>query len=202
MSNLLPLIANATSLRRVVSVFIAGLEGQIKMDDFQGWHMKLMAKRDHAASITTLSLEYHHQDFPQVSFVHNFPGVVKSGIARGTTGALMGVFKGVLRVFGGLFYMPLEEAGDRHLFLATSARYSAGADDVAAGVPLVGPVTLARGTNGETGSGVYSIDAGGESASWAVEQVLAGLRSDGMGETVMNQIDATIESARAAKIRA
>lgn len=52
------------------------------MDDFQGWHMKLMANRDHAASITTLSLESHHRDDPNVSFVHNFPGITRGNFDR------------------------------------------------------------------------------------------------------------------------
>ncbi|THW80621.1 hypothetical protein D6D18_09126, partial [Aureobasidium pullulans] len=109
-TNLLPLIKNATSLRRVISVFIATLEGEIQMDDFQGWHMKLMANRDHAASITTLSLESHHRDYRKVSFVHNFPGVIKSGITRGTSGVVLTALKAVVRIFGSLFYMPAEEA--------------------------------------------------------------------------------------------
>nr|POE80968.1 oxidoreductase andh [Quercus suber] len=194
MDHLLPLVNNASSLRRVVSVFIGALEGQVSMDDFQGWNMKLMANRGHGASITTLSLEHYHKTFPQISFVHNFPGVVKSGIARGT-GALLAVFTFVGKVLGPLMYMNIEEAGDRHLFLATSARYSAGAGDAAAGVPLADPVTVARGTDGKPGSGVYSIDASGESAGPAVEKVLAGLRSNGMTEKVMSAMQADMDSA-------
>jgi hypothetical protein len=195
----MPLINNATSLRRVVSVFIATLEGEIQMDDFQGWHMKLMANRDHAASITTLSLEGHHKENPNVSFIHNFPGVVKSGITRGTSGPVMTVLKAVVRVFGSLFYMPADEAGDRHVFLATSAKYSAGSSDSAAGVPVfvVDGLSLVRGTNGKPGSGVYSIDASGESASPKVEAALASLRSRGMVEKVMDTINADTERALA-----
>jgi hypothetical protein len=195
----MPLINNAKSLRRVVSVFIATLEGEIQMDDFQGWHMKLMANRDHAASITTLSLESHHKENPNVSFVHNFPGVVKSGITRGTSGPVLTALKAVVRVFGSLFYMPADEAGDRHVFLATSARYSASSSDPAAGVPVsvVDGLSLARGTDGKPGSGVYSIDASSESASPKVEVALASLRSRGMIEKVMNTINADTERALA-----
>ena len=198
-SNLMPLINNATALRRVISVFIATLEGEIQMDDFQGWHMRLMANRDHAASITTLSLESHHKENPDVSFVHNFPGVVKSGITRGTSGPVLTALRALIRVFGSLFYMPPDEAGDRHVFLATSARYSAGSSDPAAGVPLsvVDGLSLARGTDGGFGSGVYSINASGESAGPKVEEALASLRSRGMMEKVMNTINADTEMALA-----
>jgi hypothetical protein len=195
----MPLINNAKFLRRVVSVFIATLEGEIQMDDFQGWHMKLMANRDHAASITTLSLESHHKDNPNVSFVHNFPGVVKSGITRGTSGPVLTALKAVVRVFGSLFYMPADEAGDRHVFLATSARYSASLSDPAAGVPLsvAEGLSIARGTDGTVGSGVYSINASGESAGPKVDEALASLRSRGMVEKVMETINADIEEALA-----
>ncbi|KEQ86792.1 hypothetical protein M438DRAFT_291442 [Aureobasidium pullulans EXF-150] len=203
-TNLLPLIKNATSLRRVISVFIATLEGEIQMDDFQGWHMKLMANRDHAASITTLSLESHHKDNPNVSFVHNFPGVIKSGITRGTSGVVLTALKAVVRIFGSLFYMPAEEAGDRHVFLSTSARYSAGEKDEAAGVPLsVAPdLSIARGTDGKLASGVYSINASGESAGEKVEDALASLRSRGMTGKVMDTINTDIEKALAANTKA
>ncbi|THX76547.1 hypothetical protein D6D05_06064 [Aureobasidium pullulans] len=203
-TNLLPLINNATSLRRVISVFIATLEGEIQMDDFQGWHMKLMANRDHAASITTLSLESHHKDNPKVSFVHNFPGVIKSGITRGTSGVVLTALKAVVRIFGSLFYMPAEEAGDRHVFLSTSARYTAGEKDEAAGVPLsVAPdLSFARGTDGKLASGVYSINASGESAGEKVEEALASLRSRGMPEKVMDTINTDIEKALAANTKA
>ncbi|THX78773.1 hypothetical protein D6D04_05548 [Aureobasidium pullulans] len=203
-TDLLPLINNATSLRRVISVFIATLEGEIQMDDFQGWHMKLMANRDHAASITTLSLESHHKDNPNVSFVHNFPGVIKSGITRGTSGVVLTALKAVVRIFGSLFYMPAEEAGDRHVFLSTSARYSAGEKDEAAGVPLsVAPdLSFARGTDGKLASGVYSINASGESAGEKVEEALASLRGRGMTEKVMDTINTDIEKALAADTKA
>ncbi|THX14538.1 hypothetical protein D6D13_03012 [Aureobasidium pullulans] len=203
-NNLLPLINNATSLRRVISVFIATLEGEIQLDDFQGWHMKLMANRDHAASITTLSLESHHKDNPKVSFVHNFPGVIKSGITRGTSGVVLTALKAVVRIFGSLFYMPAEETGDRHVFLSTSARYSAGEKDEAAGVPLsVAPdLSFARGTDGKLASGVYSINASGESAGEKVEEALASLRSRGMTEKVMDTINTDIEKALAANTKA
>lgn len=47
----------------------------------------------HEASITTLALERHHKLAPEVSFVHNFPGVVELGIARGSLGGLTRVLK-------------------------------------------------------------------------------------------------------------
>ena len=156
-----------------------------------------MDNRGHAASITTLALEAQYKHAPEVSFIHNFPGVVKSGITRGTTGILMGTMKAVFAFLRPLVYMAPEECGDRHVFLCTSARYSTGAQDIASGVSISDKegLTLARGTDGKTGSGVYSIDTNGESAKPEVERLLAGLRSHGMVEIVWNTIQSDTEGA-------
>lgn len=199
-SNLLPLIRRGKSLRRVVSVYGATFEGKINLDDFQGWNLSRMADQAQLASITTLALEKHHQTAPEVSFVHNFPGAVESGIARGSIGPFMRVLKTIFAVLGPLVHIPLEEAGDRHLFLCTSARFPADPDDKAAGVPLDDGLTAARGSDGESGSGVYSIDANGESAGPKVEKLLAQLRSEGMVEKVWGNIESDIKGALGSKI--
>ncbi|MCJ1402181.1 hypothetical protein MMC11_005401 [Xylographa trunciseda] len=196
-SNLLPLIRRGKCLRRVVSVYGATLEGPINMADFQGWNLGRMEGYGHEVSITTLALETHHKAAPEVSFVHNFPGAVESGIARGSIGVLMRVLKTVYAVLGPLVHMPLVEAGDRHVFLCTSARFSSGPEDPTAGVPLVDGLAFARGTDGQIGSSVYSIGADGESAGPKVERLLAQLRSQGMVEWVWENIESGISGALA-----
>ena len=197
MTNLLPLLREGKSLRRIVSVFYATFENKIDMADFQGFRLGRMSCSGHQASITTLALEAHQKSAPEVSFVHNFPGAVESGIARGEIGWLMRFLKTVWAVLGPLVHIPLEQAGDRHLFLCTSARFAATSENEAAGVPLADGLAVARGTGGKAGSGVYSIDANGESASPKVERLLAQLRSEGMVERVKERIDADIGSALA-----
>ncbi|KAF2667619.1 hypothetical protein BT63DRAFT_447443 [Microthyrium microscopicum] len=196
-SNLLPLLQRAESLRRVVSVYMATHEAQINMDDFQGWNLSRYANMGHTASLITLDLEAHHKAAPEVSFVHNFPGAVESGIARGSIGAFMRVLKTIYAFLGPLVHIPLVEAGDRHLFLCTSARFSSGVEDVAAGVPLGDGLAVARGTDGQAGCGVYSIDANGESAGPKAERLLAELRSQGLVEKVREVIDTDINWALA-----
>ncbi len=165
------------------------------MDDFQGWNLGCVADQAHQASITTLALEAHHALAPEVSFVHNFPGAVESGIARGSIGWLMRCLKIIFSVLGSWVHIPLEEAGDRHVFFCTSARFSAGSEDTTAGVPLLDGLALARGTDGQVGSGVYSIDHNGESASPKVERLLAQFRSQGMVEQVIRTTESDINSA-------
>ncbi|KAF2716718.1 hypothetical protein K431DRAFT_256998 [Polychaeton citri CBS 116435] len=197
-SRLLPQIRQAKRLRRVISVYGATFEGQISMLDFQGWKLFRPQMQAHEASITTLALEAHRREAPEVSFVHNFPGAVESGIGRGSIGWLMRTLKTIFAILGPLVHIPLEEAGNRHLFLCTSARYSVGPNDMTGGVPLLEHLTLARGTDGQVGSGVYSIDANGESASPTVEKLLAQLRDKGMVDRIMDTIQSDIKTAIAA----
>ncbi|KAL9092512.1 MAG: hypothetical protein Q9165_004316 [Trypethelium subeluteriae] len=196
-SNLLPLIRRATGLRRVVSVFQGTYEGEIKMTDFQGWNLGLRENQGHKASIATLDLEAHHKAAPEVSFVHNFPGAVESGIGRGSIGGLMRVLKTIQTLIGPLVNIPLVEAGDRHVFFCTSARFSTGPEDTTAGIPLIEGLDLARGTDGQIGSGVYSIDANGESANSTVEELLAQLRKRGMVDQVRERMESDINAALA-----
>jgi hypothetical protein len=147
--------------------------------------------------MVTLSLETLSKKAPEVSFIHNFPGPVKSGIARGTSGAAMFVMKAVYAVIGPFVYIDNTEAGERHLFLATSARYPARwGGEKADGVPLVSAAAIARGIdgrNGRNGSGVYSIDVDGESAGPKVEELLAGFRKEGLVEKVWEHIQGEFE---------
>ena len=149
-----------------------------------------MAQRGHASSIVTLSLETLAKKAPEVSFIHDFPGPVRSGIARGTKGPLFFVFKAVFKVLGPLVYIPTEESGEFHVFLATSARYPASSgEEVVSGVPLADGVVTARGTDSKIASGMYSVDQHGESAGPAVEQLLAKFREEGMVEKVWKHIE-------------
>ncbi|KAL9102205.1 MAG: hypothetical protein Q9187_009151, partial [Circinaria calcarea] len=185
--SLLPLLQQATALRRVVSVFTACREGPIDMSDIQGWKLSIWASRGHASSLVTLSLEALAQKAPDVSFIHDFPGAVKSNITRGTTGVAMTIIKVALKLIGPLVYIPTQESGERHLFLATSAKYPASSTkggDTAAGVPLADRTAVARGTDGKAGSGVYSIDWDGESAGPKVEELLARFRKERMVKRV------------------
>lgn len=188
--NLLPLLQNASALRRVVSVFTGTKEGEVNMSDFQGRKMSdFVAQRGHASTLVTLSLETLAKRAPDVSFIHNFPGFVKSGIARGTKGPIMGAVRVLSVVLGPMFNTPLVEVGDRHVFLATSAKYPAGESaDTTLGVPLGGGVDVARGTTGKVGTAVYSVDAQGESADAQVERLLARFRKEGLVEEVWKRI--------------
>ncbi|KAL9129566.1 MAG: hypothetical protein Q9175_007263 [Cornicularia normoerica] len=182
--NLLPLLQQATALRRVVNAFAAGKEGPISIDDFQGRKVPLLSARGHGSSLVTLSLEALAKKAPDVTFIHNFPGPFKSNLLRGGQGAAIFVLKVVSTLTSPMLtWYSGQECGERHLFLATSARFPARSNrDLTSGVPLTGEVAVARGTNGESGSGVYSVDLAGESSGPEVEELLAKFRKEGVVE--------------------
>jgi hypothetical protein len=85
--------------------------------------------------------------------------------------------------------VPIEECGERHLYLATSARFQPKDGDNAA-VKLGDAVEVAVGTTGEVGTGVYSVGQDCESASRKVVELLAGLREKGMVDGVWRHTEA------------
>ena len=146
-----------------------------------------MSARGHASSILTLSLEALAKKAPGVSFIHDFPGPVKSNIARGRS-ITMFLMRAVSKA---VFTFIPEESGERHLFLATSERYRARLDEnLAPGVPSANGTVVARGTSGNSGCGVYSVDEHGESAGPQVEELLIELRKDGTADKVWDDLQA------------
>ena len=185
-TNLLPLLQRAPVLRRVVTVGKGGFEGPLDSSDFPAKRVPLRAIRGHISTLLTLGLESFARTNHDVSFIHCDPGAVKTALYDRVEG-FFGVFmRAFLFVVGYWVCVPIEECGERQLFLATSARYPpAGViDDSGSGVRLGDGVDVAKGTTGEVGSGVYSVLWDGTSASTAVQEVLAGYRDKGMVEEI------------------
>lgn len=186
--NLLPLLRQATGLRRVVTVLAGGHDGPIYTDDFQGRKMSVYSLRGQVVSMTDLILERLAEQAPEVSFVHDYPGAVKTGIGRDANSMLVRIVSWVMPVIGMFLYIPIRESGERHLFFATSAKYPPRSGDKA-GVPVSGGISVADGTNGEPGSGVYSIHWDGESAGPKVVGLLRGMRQAGMTQQVWDHTE-------------
>ena len=178
--NLLPLVRRATSLRRVVSVAAGTCEGAVDLDNIWAKGVPMRQWQGQVATIETLLLEQVAQKAPEVPFVHDIPGLVPSGIFRTATGLRMRIMVGLSKLLGPVVATPPEESGERHVFLATSAKFVAGKGGVsAAGVPLDNSQTMARGTDGKVASGVYSLSNKCDSAPEKVEGLLAKYRADG-----------------------
>jgi hypothetical protein len=189
--NLLPLLQSATSLRRVINVFTAGKEGPLDTNDIQAWKVPVRSITSHASSLATVSFEALAKKAPDVSFVHGFPGFVKTNLARRGQGPLVFVLAQVFKVTG-LFhtYIPNTECGERHVFLMTSAKYPAKSPvNGTSGVALADGIEIARGTDGKIGSGVYSVDENGESYGFKTEDMMAALRKEGALEKVWEDLE-------------
>jgi hypothetical protein len=82
-----------------------------------------------------------------------------------------------------------EECGERQLFAATSARYKAKSDHVSASFNRSeGPLSLAKGIDGQDGSGVYSIGVKSESSPPKIERLLEDLKLSGVAEKVWEYV--------------
>jgi hypothetical protein len=178
--NLLPQLKAATAVRRVVSVLAGGHEGQIYENDFQAKKMNILSLRGHVVSMTDMAFESLAARAPEVSFINDYPGAVKTGLHREAEGFLMWLLVLVMAIIGPLIYIPIKESGERHLFFATSAKYPARLGEDASGVPLVDGVEVARGIDGEVGSGVYSIHWSGAHSGEKVVRLLDSLRGQAM----------------------
>jgi len=196
--NLLPLLQQAPSLRRVVTVFAGTKEGPLFADDLGCDRVSLLnirAVRGHMCAMIDFCLERIAQGAPTVSFVHDYPGFVDTGIFDKTEGVLAAAIRAFGRVADLVVrkrrerFVPLEECGERHLFLATSARFEPMRSE-ACGVPCG---ERARGSCGEVGGGVYVVDEHLESAGTEVEMLLRELRRDGMVEVVWKHTEGEFE---------
>ena len=194
-TNLLPLLRRASALRRVVTIAKGGSEGPLDSADFQARRVPLRAIRGHLCTLISLGLESIAKTAPEVSFVHADPGAVKTALFDRLEGILGVLIRVIIFIVGYWAFVPIEECGERQLYVATSARYppaSVGSDG-GAGVPLGDETDVARRTTGEIGNGTYSVKSDGESASPAVQKLLTGYRDRGMVEEVWRHTESEFD---------
>ncbi|KAJ3757996.1 hypothetical protein EV360DRAFT_94907 [Lentinula raphanica] len=189
---LAPLLLNASKsdskLARVVSVAGGCEEGVIDRSDFAALKISFAAIRGHITTLTTLTLEALAASLgpdSNVTFIHANPGLVRTPYQDRIAGAF-GVFaRGLMwakKLTGET--IGIEESGERHLYLLTSARYAPG------GVPIQNGTSPAKTTTGvcinEThkGRAVYSVDKTGEAAGENVVSLLTKYREEGLVEIV------------------
>ena len=187
--NLLPLLRQATGLRRVVTTNTGTKEGTIFMDDIPGRKISFTNARGHLATALTLSLEALAKQAPEVSFIHNFPGAVNTNLIRDGYGVVMQAAKYLTKIYFGVRgkFLSEDECGERHAWLCLSSRFpprASGSD--AQGVPSA---VVATGTDNKPGSGVYSVDWDGETAPKSVVDLLAKYRSEGVVDKLWGHIE-------------
>lgn len=194
--NLLPQLKQAQSLRRVITVAAGGKEGAVIPTDWQAENMNVLSYRRHATSMITLTLLEIAKQAPSVSFIHDYPGFVNTGMSRELTGIVPAITKVLLAPVMAILKIPIDETGERQLYFATSARFpprdhGTGTGEAASAgmVALDGGVSIATGADGTPGGGVYSIDYEAEGTGQRVQGVLEGLKTDGTAEMVWKHVE-------------
>ncbi|CAF9932948.1 MAG: hypothetical protein HETSPECPRED_008497 [Heterodermia speciosa] len=181
--NLLPLLrASAPELSRAVSVLSPGQEtATLNFNDLDlKQNFSLRNAMTYCVTMTDFAFEELAKANPTVSFVHDFPGGVKTGFLKESNILLRAVGNILVDVVARPWMTSIEESGERHLFAATSRRYVS-RDGQEHGVGF-GKGDSGKGTGGELGSGAYLIGSTGEQRG--NEKALEQLRSKGAGEKI------------------
>lgn len=173
-------------------VFGSGFEGPIATDDFEGRTLSFIRGRDSAASMISLSVDKLAQEAPEVSWIHDHPGLVESGLWQGITGVLGVLVRAAFFVAGRLVYTRPEECGERQMFMATSARFPPASSSSSSqaekgfsvasnGDAKVGPVMA---INGRVGGGSYTVTDSGDLVAAKALDLLSGYIQDGTQDVV------------------
>ncbi len=188
---LLPLLKASSHHPRVVSILRAGLEHfDIDLDDLDA---KKPAKSnwDYAMrcapvieTMNTVCLEQLAEQNPEVTFVHKFPGLVKTSIFTSGWGDAWSfrkaMFTYVVPAFVTITGMSDEEVGQRCLYTLFSARYGGG------GVKgSEGEKPLANSKGGRDHEGAFLVKEDDEPA--VNTKVLAELRRRGVPSRVLEE---------------
>lgn len=188
--NLLPLLRASEFPAHVISVFGAGKEGELHLDNLSLRETKphgMLATRSHVAYLHTFFMEYLAAQNPgKLSLVHVFPGLVMTEAFQNPGVPIW--FKLIWTLFTPITRLltnSLTEVGDRILFLASPLRFparqtteqgaAAGTKDLDAGI--------AKGSDGKIGSGAYAVDINGEPV--ANEKAYKKYREECVGEKLV-----------------
>ncbi|TEY45016.1 hypothetical protein BOTCAL_0337g00140 [Botryotinia calthae] len=192
--NLVPLLKTAPN-PRVISILAGGQEKSIDLDDLEVKQDFTMLKAAGSGTTqTTLAFEELARSNSRITFIHKYPGFIDTGAVGRLMSSTTGVysipatfFRWVMLPFFNLFATSVEEAGERGLFLATSARYppTETREGANPGVELPAGIEIARSSmvdgNGSS-NGVYRLKADDESAPDG--DVLPGYRKNNAGRVV------------------
>lgn len=196
---LLPLLTESPN-PRVVSVLAGGQEKSLVENDLDlKDHYSFFTAIDQTTTMHTLALEHLAPANPTVSFLHVFPGMVKTDIIDNflaSRARLRSLWARFLATLASWLLLPIlhwtatspEESGERQLFHVTSSRYPSAQMLQSSSTGSAGHYSVGQG--GEEppfacsvpGNGVYRVLALGETASDA--KVLGPMRESGMRERI------------------
>lgn len=119
-----------------MSILAAGREATLVTSDLElssPDNYSLLNATNHTATMTTLAMDELTKSNPKVTFIHKYPGVVKTGLL----GKMFDDWTGAWKILGflaqkvllpimSLFQVSAEESGERGLYVATSEKFSGG----------------------------------------------------------------------------
>ncbi|KAK4153458.1 NAD(P)-binding protein [Chaetomidium leptoderma] len=178
--HLLPLLKASTTQGRVVSILGGGLETtRIDLDNLnfeKPGSFSGMKCQTHNLVMQSMAMEQLAEDNKDVTFIHAYPGLVKTGnLNRGWRDRwfLQLLANIVLAPLFWIMAFSLEESKQRMFYLATSAKYGGH------GVPLQEPVAPGLTSRGEETGSVFLVNH--LCATVTNEKVMAELRKEAKG---------------------
>ncbi|RVX73082.1 hypothetical protein B0A52_02208 [Exophiala mesophila] len=211
--NLLPLLTRTArdkdDAAHVISVFAAGKEGELYLDDISlqdPQHWGVGGTRSHVTYMTTFMFEHLASQHPgKLSFVHVFPGLILIDGFHKMPLWFRFIFQALTPILR-LFVTSLEECGERVLFLASQARFppkgtlcndTIVTDGVAESSHKL-PVAL--GTNLTLGSGAYSVSLDAEVIPEAqMRKTYGQLRADGADQVLIAHTEKVFAEIKAGR---
>jgi hypothetical protein len=187
--NLLPLMEAAKSLRRIVSIQSAGFEGTLHLDHLGDGKIPLRDSRPHLASLNTLALEALARRSPTVSYIHNYPGFVKSNLIRPEDGMIMQVLSVWFKLTSKRKWVPPLDVQERHAWLCASGLYPDKQASDGNGALVPAELKVVKGSDGVQGSGVYSIDDFGDDTSDRSVEALRKHRENGAVDAIWKDLE-------------
>ena len=119
-TNLMPSL-EAAKAPRVISILAGGKEIMIEEDNLDlRKKFSLSASNGYPASMTSLAFEKLASQYPSVSFLHVFPGIVATPLLKKTVGSAAGSILGFLMK---PIAISAEESGEWQAWLSTSPNF-------------------------------------------------------------------------------
>ncbi|KAE8152738.1 hypothetical protein BDV25DRAFT_127726 [Aspergillus avenaceus] len=155
--NLIPQLQATEFPARVVTVLAAGKEGEIEESNFDlQASFSFGTAATYGATMNSLAMEYLASQHRSISFIHVFPGLVRTPLMRSSFGSFLGSMIGL---FTRMMSISEQESGERNVFMATSTAYPPAAH---AGGASNDGVSIAKAPTGKVGGGSYLLDFDGE----------------------------------------
>ena len=201
--DLLPLLT-ASPLPRVISILAGGKENAIDINDLEVKNDFTFVKAaSNGTTQTTLAFEELAKTYESISFIHKYPGFVDTGVLDRLMATATGLYvipatlvRWMIIPIVNYFSTTVDEAGERGLFIATSARFPPAKPKTGyLGTPLPKGVDVAQSSmvkDGQ-GNGMYRLGENDDSAPDT--DVLVGYRLDNVGKTVWEETQAVWDRA-------